>query len=845
MRITVDKQKWHKKTILTILIVLGIGLLSEAMLFPNTVFQKTLWVLLALVGIAVLVRQYQKGTVADSLVLLSTPVPLMLIMLYTLVRCIFTGDIIGVSGQAFRTTMFVVVDVLMVIALLSMYKKRCTDVLFAAIVVSYTAAMINAFCAVGFSGVIEYIADSNVPTYRYFERHDVGIAVVPLILYYLNEWLQLQKKRPARDLWKVGVLVLIMLMCGKRSAYLGLAAGVVMLALFRVCRKHLAVTCRWIMAACVVLPFLYVCFIRWGGLRFVTELLNINAMGRVEVYEWFFDQYTISPLYLGKGFQYIHRYMLAGFGNKLVNDFEYLHNTILQLYIEGGFWGFFLWFTHAAVGVPVMLRKWFSQKVSAFYLVIIVATMTIFLVDNALTYPVYQVCLYAVLGAVMSDSTCKLQLFRKEKTAQKENNTMGVQNTNTGIINKLLHKAKTVLINIRMAVCSLFWKRRRDTVLIGAWFGDKFADNPRFLYQYLSENKEKLGLKHVVWVTRNKEVLALLRNMGYEAYMTDSPASVRFHKTAFMHLVCNSTTDRNGSIPDIDIRYSFGAKRVNLWHGVGAVKGVGCASKEYQRRKENNKLAYAIKEGLERIALYRKFVLGPGGWGDSYFLSPTEAGTKQIEKFSYIPRKNFIESQYPRTCPCVRLTPREQAVLEQLQGYDKVVMYLPTFRTGDNAFDFSTVAEQLEDLLKQENILWVQKAHSASRTELANEAKSHILNLEPSFDVNVLIRHCTALVTDYSSATSDARFFRKPVLFYVPDLEAYINGDNGVTPEAEEIMRGPHLFNIEELRQALVGAVRDPESAKPEDYEDIRLKYWGEEKDYLQIWTEICKAVGK
>ena len=291
------------------------------------------------------------------------------------------------------------------------------------------------------------------------------------------------------------------------------------------------------------------------------------------------------------------------------------------------------------------------------------------------------------------------------------------------------------------------------------------------------------------------------------------------------------------------IYYSFGAKRVNLWHGVGVVKGVGCASKEYQRRKEKHKLIYAVKESLERIELYRQFVIGTGGWGDFYFLSPTETDTKQFSQFSYIPQKNFIESQYPRTCPCVRLTPREQEILAYMKHYDKVVMYLPTFRTGSNRFDFSNIAEQLEDVLEKENILWVQKAHSASSTVLNQEEQGHILNLEPAFDINVLMPHCDLLVTDYSSAASDARFFRKPVLFYVPDLEEYTNGDNGITPEAEELMRGPQLFDMETLREWLVKATREPESAKPADYEDIRTKYWGEDKDYRQIWNEICRAV--
>ncbi len=412
-----------------------------------------------------------------------------------------------------------------------------------------------------------------------------------------------------------------------------------------------------------------------------------------------------------------------------------------------------------------------------------------------------------------------------------------------GIVGKFYAKGNMLLDNLWMAVCSLFWKRRRDTVLFGAWFGDKFADNSRFLFQYLAENKKKLRLRHVVWVTRNEQVRDMLRDMGYEAYMMDSEESVHYHKTAFMHVICNSASDRNGTIPDIDIRYSFGAKRVNLWHGVGVVKGVGCASKEYQRRKAQHKLIYAVKEGLERIKLYRKFVTGTGGWGDFYFLSPTETDTMQFEQFSYVPRNKFIASQYPRTCPCVRLTPREQEVLDYLKKYDKIVMYLPTFRTGDNKFDFSNLAQQLEDVLRQENAIWVQKAHSASATTLELEQQGNILNLEPSFDINTLMPYIDLLVTDYSSAASDARFFRKPVLFYVPDLEEYTNGDNGITPEAEELMRGPQLFDPESLRRSLRKALWDPESAKPEDYEAIRWKYWGEDKSYLRIWKEICKAV--
>ena len=399
-----------------------------------------------------------------------------------------------------------------------------------------------------------------------------------------------------------------------------------------------------------------------------------------------------------------------------------------------------------------------------------------------------------------------------------------------------------IFSNIIMAIRSVFWKRQKDIVLFGAWFGNKFADNSRFLFQYLSENKDALNLKHVVWVTRKENVCKTLRAMGYECYMMDSPESIRYHIQAFMHIVCNSTANSKGFIPDIDIRYSFGAKRVNLWHGVGVVKGVNCASKEYKSRKENHKIIYALKEFMERFKLYRQFVTHVGGWGDFYFLSPTETDTKQFEQFSYIPRKNFIEALYPRTCPCPKMTDEEKNVLDIMKRYDKVVMYLPTFRTGNNKFDFSLVAENLKDTLAEENILWIQKAHSASNTVLKEEI-GNILNLSPDFDINVIMPYITMLITDYSSAASDARFFYKPVLFYVPDLDDYINGDNGVTENAEELLRGPQFFSIDELKYGLIKYINNPNSAKPEDYDEIRYKYWGDNMDMEEIWNKILVSV--
>jgi hypothetical protein len=91
-------------------------------------------------------------------------------------------------------------------------------------------------------------------------------------------------------------------------------------------------------------------------------------------------------------------------------------------------------------------------------------------------------------------------------------------------------KINNLFWNVKQEVANILHPRDKAIVLMGAWFGNRFADNSRYLFQYLSENKEKLGLKHVVWVTRSEMLQKELEEMGYEAYMMDSDESLYYHK---------------------------------------------------------------------------------------------------------------------------------------------------------------------------------------------------------------------------------------------------------------------------------------------------------------------------
>ncbi len=407
------------------------------------------------------------------------------------------------------------------------------------------------------------------------------------------------------------------------------------------------------------------------------------------------------------------------------------------------------------------------------------------------------------------------------------------------MISRLINKIKILLSNIYFFIRSLFWKRDPKIVVLGSWFGEKFSDNSRFLFQYLCENKEKLSLDHVVWITKNKCLNQELNTLGYESYLFGSEESKFYHKKAKYHIICNSS---NSSNADIETIYSHGAIRINLWHGIGVVKRFGKASLAEKRLHAQHPFIYSFVSKLIKTSFYRNFLFYRGGWGDFYLLSTSSISEKQFqESFGYVPCNRFIQATYPRTHLSQTLLTYEKKVLDMIKEHKKIILYLPTFRAGSTSEECLNFSSKLEDCLKQENILWIQKAHSASSKSISNKFEENIISLPSDFEINLLLPHITLLVTDYSSVATDARFFYKPVIFYMPDYEDYKNGANGLTDEADELLSGPQFFTFEDFKRKLPYYAANPSLAIPSNFEEIRNKYWGKSNSIADVWNKISK----
>lgn len=400
------------KLVVGILLIPAIGYVSELHMPNQEILQKGLWIILALLGLAaVYTKRYQEDAIQSSILIAIQALPFICAFAYTFILYLFKEDQLGIVKQAFTTSGFLVVDALMVVGLMLVYREQIITIITYGIAVSY-AITIGYLCGkIGFFKGIYYLLDRGAFSHAYdgwMEMHDVGVAVVPVILCLV--WLILEKDTKIHHKYfKIALMVLVMLLCDKRSAYIGLLVGFFVLAGFRLLRKYSGILHRVISGTTIFASFFYIVFIRLGWIRQIANHLGINSMGRLEVYSWFDNQYNISPLYMGKGFQYVHRYMLAGLGSELVNAFKYLHNSILQIFIETGFWGFVLWFGFLAVAYPYIVGKKMNTRAKEFVVILFSAMIMMFCVDNILTYPLYQVTMMSMIAGVFTLENRKMR----------------------------------------------------------------------------------------------------------------------------------------------------------------------------------------------------------------------------------------------------------------------------------------------------------------------------------------------------------------------------------------------------------------------------------------------------
>lgn len=318
-----------------------------------------------------------------------------------------------------------------------------------------------------------------------------------------------------------------------------------------------------------------------------------------------------------------------------------------------------------------------------------------------------------------------------------------------------------------------FIPKSKRVWIFGAWSGELYGDNTKYLFEYLHTISTKNKL---VWITKRDDVVKAVRDKGYLAYKRNTLRGV-------WNIARGKIAFCSEGVYDISLLIGKKTKIIQLWHGMGA-------------KALNWKLSEKTANDLR---------LARSSW---YWTSTSSLYTDINSYLLGVPKERFTITGYPRNDALVE-APYNQNMEELRRKYDgcKFIVYMPTHRNfgaeGNKHINIDEL-KRVDKLLNEKNIVMVYKPHIhelKNFVKYENEFSNIILAKDQSVwgDVYSYLNYFDLLISDYSSVLTDFMCTGKPIVYFPYDIDDYINGDAGVNDFFWEIPGGPMGYTWDEV----------------------------------------------
>lgn len=351
-----------------------------------------------------------------------------------------------------------------------------------------------------------------------------------------------------------------------------------------------------------------------------------------------------------------------------------------------------------------------------------------------------------------------------------------------------------ILIEVPLYYISGLFNRKKNRIIFGAWNGEKYADNSKYMLEYLKDKKEY----ELIWCGKKEIKSQVPKNDNIKFVEHGSLKSYYYALTSKYVFITHSQND----VSKFNVFRK--AKVIQLWHGIG-IKKVGLSALDMKNLR--NKIRVKFQN------LIRKY---------DYFICSSEANRKRnlIAFSTYgINPNNVINSGQPRNDLFFNFS--NVYVHNIRNNYferygipinKKIVTYLPTFRKDKNQqFLFSNLSKEymneLERTLKEYNAILLEKVHHQDK-DVNNKEEIHnkfIYNVGDFDDIDTqeLLLISDMLITDYSSCYMDYVLLNRPVIHFAYDYEKYKNRDQGFYYDLYDIAAGDIVTEIVNLIESI------------------------------------------
>ena len=228
-------------------------------------------------------------------------------------------------------------------------------------------------------------------------------------------------------------------------------------------------------------------------------------------------------------------------------------------------------------------------------------------------------------------------------------------------------------------------------------------------------------------------------------------------------------------------------KVIQLWHALGATKKFGWqAVGTKEGRNESLSKALCMHKNYD-------FVLAPSKETAKFYMEGFNVGADKI-KICPLPRVDYVTDGKSKTGEFFYNNPG--------MSDKKLVLYVPTFREREGA-----AAEQLKAAF--EGCGGYQLIISPHPLSAVKKDEKYVP--KGNFSSVDLMKLADIIITDYSACAYEAALLMKPLYFFVPDYNEYMQ-DRGINVNIFEELPGAVFEDADKLGEAIQGAEYDFDS---------------------------------
>lgn len=355
------------------------------------------------------------------------------------------------------------------------------------------------------------------------------------------------------------------------------------------------------------------------------------------------------------------------------------------------------------------------------------------------------------------------------------------------LIKKILFKIyKTVFKLLGIVI-----PKNKHLIMFESFLGKYYSDNPRAIYEYIKENYPHFTMYWSI----DRKFIDKMKDYDIKP--------VKRFSLRWLYLMNRSKYWVSNSRLPLWVPKPNKTIYIQTWHGTPL-----------------KKLALDMDEvhmpGTTTEKYKRNFVREASKW--DFLLSPNSYST-EIFRRAFNFNKKIIESGYPRNDYLINNNNIREIINIKKQLNlpldKKIILYAPTWRDnnfygrGRYKFDLHIDLDLLKEKLSNDYIIIMRMHYLVAENLNLYNYNGFIYDFSQHEDIRELYLISDMLITDYSSVFFDYAILKRPIIFYVYDLEEYRDKLRGFYFDFQREAPGPLVKTTEELLDAINNLIAD------------------------------------